>query len=95
MSKAKAFEELTKTYGTVNRQPPTSQRVYTYRIGGGMVVPQSGNVPQAGSFQHLKELILTERARELQVSFHFFSLNHSNLFQIFLDFYFAIFFKIN
>ncbi|XP_051156590.1 uncharacterized protein LOC127278772 isoform X2 [Leptopilina boulardi] len=66
MSKAKAFEELTKTYGTVNRQPPTSQRVYTYRIGGGMVVPQSGNVPQAGSFQHLKELILTERARELQ-----------------------------
>lgn len=72
MSKAKAFEELTKTYGTVNRQPPTSQRVYTYRIGGGMVVPQSGNVPQAGSFQHLKELILTERARELQVSSNLF-----------------------
>lgn len=63
--RARAFEEVARLYGTVNRQPPSQRRRLTsFRVGGGPVNP---NIPQAGSFQHLKEIILTERARELQV----------------------------
>ena len=65
--RSRAFEEVTRLYGTVNRHPPASHRRLSFRVGGG-VSPSSSQVPQAGSFQHLKELILTERARELQVS---------------------------
>ncbi|XP_016843259.1 uncharacterized protein LOC100120533 isoform X2 [Nasonia vitripennis] len=62
--RARAFEEVARLYGTVNRQPPSQRRRLTsFRVGGGPVNP---NLPQAGSFQHLKEIILTERARELQ-----------------------------
>lgn len=64
-NRIKAFEEVARMYGTVNRQPPDSRRrQYNFRAGSG-----TSNVPQAGSFQHLKELIRTERARELQVCF--------------------------
>ena len=62
----RAFEEVTRLYGTVNRHPPSPRRRLNFRVGGG-VSPPSSEVPQAGSFQHLKELIITERARELQV----------------------------
>ncbi|KAK0168860.1 hypothetical protein PV327_002625 [Microctonus hyperodae] len=61
-NRIKAFEEVAKMYGTINRQPPDSRiSQYNFRVGGG-----SPHVSQAGSFQHLKELIRTERARELQ-----------------------------
>ncbi|CAD6241933.1 GSCOCG00009382001-RA-CDS [Cotesia congregata] len=64
-NRAKAFEEVTRMYGTINRQPPDSRRPqYNFRVGGGG--SSISHVPQAGSFQHLKELIRTERARELQ-----------------------------
>ncbi|XP_034940104.1 uncharacterized protein [Chelonus insularis] len=60
-NRMKTFEEVARMYGTINRQPPDLRRPqYNFRVGGG------SHVPQAGSFQHLKELIRTERARELQ-----------------------------
>ncbi|XP_023290514.1 uncharacterized protein LOC105697905 [Orussus abietinus] len=58
-----AFEEVARLYGTVNRHPPSSRRVTGFRHGGG---GDAGQVPQAGSFQHLKDLVRSERARELQ-----------------------------
>ncbi|XP_011497203.1 PREDICTED: uncharacterized protein LOC105361651 [Ceratosolen solmsi marchali] len=82
--RARAFEEVARLYGTVNRHPPSQRRRLTsFRVaGGGGGGGSSGgrghiaenneendldaSVPQTGSFQHLKELILTERARELQ-----------------------------
>ncbi|XP_057324401.1 uncharacterized protein LOC130667041 [Microplitis mediator] len=64
-NRMKAFEEVARMYGTVNRQPPDLRRPqYNFRVGGGG--SSISHVPQAGSFQHLKELIRTERARELQ-----------------------------
>ncbi|XP_014213765.1 uncharacterized protein LOC106643234 isoform X2 [Copidosoma floridanum] len=57
--RSKAFENFIKVYGYVNRHPPRNRQ--TYRVGGGGSV-----TPQAGSFQHLKELITNERAHELQ-----------------------------
>ncbi|XP_063995611.1 uncharacterized protein LOC135172971 [Diachasmimorpha longicaudata] len=63
-NRIKAAEEVARMYGTVNRQPPDQRRrQYNFRVGGGASI---SHVPQAGSFQHLKELIRTERARELQ-----------------------------
>ncbi|KAG7208729.1 hypothetical protein KM043_014925 [Ampulex compressa] len=64
--RTRAFEEVARLYGTVNRQSPsTRRRLTSFRVGGGMSAPVS-QVPQAGSFQHLKDLIRAERARELQ-----------------------------
>ncbi|XP_017875416.1 uncharacterized protein LOC108622213 isoform X2 [Ceratina calcarata] len=53
-------------YGTINSYPPSSRRrLNNFRsMGGGS--PPMAQVPQAGSFQHLKELLKAERARELQ-----------------------------
>ncbi|XP_015608915.1 uncharacterized protein LOC107274368 [Cephus cinctus] len=63
--RTRAFEEVTRLYGTINRHPPSPRRRMNFRVGGGSSSSLS-QVPQAGSFQHLKELIRTERARELQ-----------------------------
>lgn len=67
-----AFGEVARHYGTVSRQATQTprHRQTNFRHGGGASSPSSDPmalVPQAGSFQHLKELIRTERARELQV----------------------------
>lgn len=84
-NRAKAFEEVTRMYGTINRQPPDSRRPqYNFRVGGGG--SSISHVPQAGSFQHLKELIRTERARELQVLF-FFYFFRSTIYNSFFFFY--------
>lgn len=67
-NRMKAFEEVSRLYGTVNRQMPDPRRRLTnFRVGGGGGSSSMSQVPQAGSFQHLKELVRTERARELQV----------------------------
>nr|XP_023011810.1 uncharacterized protein LOC111502074 [Leptinotarsa decemlineata] len=61
----KAFEEVARLYG----MPPQSEprrKITTFRLPGGGHRPTLGFPPQQGSFQHLKELIKTERARELQ-----------------------------
>lgn len=74
--RTKAFEEVTRHYGTINRNPSSShRRVTSFRVGGGISPPLS-QVPQAGRFQHLKELIKTERARELHVSRRLFQIFH-------------------
>lgn len=62
----RAFEELARVYGNVPRGAEPRRRVTAFRLPGGGHVPQVALTPQSGSFQHLKELIRTERARELQ-----------------------------
>ncbi|XP_019880351.1 uncharacterized protein LOC109608369 [Aethina tumida] len=62
----KAFGEVARLYGTVQRPNEPRRRYTTFRVSGGSHLPQLGFPPQSGSFQHLKELIKTERARELQ-----------------------------
>lgn len=57
--KTRAFEELAHNFGRI--QPAEPRRVTAFRVGGAA----SGFPPKAGKFQHLKELIKTERAREL------------------------------
>ncbi|KAF7390916.1 hypothetical protein HZH66_009396 [Vespula vulgaris] len=64
--RTKAFEDVAYLYGTINFHPPSSRRRQSsFRIGGGASPPIS-QVPQAGSFQHLRDLIRGERARELR-----------------------------
>ena len=71
-SRTRAFEEVAQLYGTINRNAASPRRRLTsFRVGGGGGGGGSAAneaVPQQGSFQHLKELILNERARELQVT---------------------------
>ncbi|KAF5283360.1 hypothetical protein FQA39_LY04736 [Lamprigera yunnana] len=62
----RALEELARMYGTVPSGPEPRRRVSASRLSGGGHIPQVSVMPQSGSFQHLKELIRTERARELQ-----------------------------
>ncbi|KAK4872011.1 hypothetical protein RN001_016135 [Aquatica leii] len=62
----RAFEELARMYGTVPRGAEPRRRVTAFRLSGGGNIPTAAFTPQSGSFQHLKELIRTERARELQ-----------------------------
>ncbi|XP_076390233.1 uncharacterized protein LOC100875466 [Megachile rotundata] len=60
------YDKIPHLYGTINSYPPSSRRrVTSFRaVGGGS--PPLSQVPQAGSFQRLKELLRAERARELQ-----------------------------
>lgn len=61
----RAFEDIAYLYGTINFHPPSYRRRQpSVRNGGGASISQ---VPQAGSFQHLRDLIRGERARELRV----------------------------
>ncbi|XP_017769289.1 PREDICTED: uncharacterized protein LOC108557326 isoform X2 [Nicrophorus vespilloides] len=59
----RAFEEVARMYGNVQKTTEPRRRVTAFRLSGGAHLPLT---PQSGSFQHLKELIRTERARELQ-----------------------------
>ncbi|XP_076161720.1 uncharacterized protein LOC143143850 isoform X2 [Ptiloglossa arizonensis] len=61
----RANDKILPFYGTMNPYPPaTRNRISTFRtMGGGSPMAQ---VPQAGMFQHLKELLQAERARELK-----------------------------
>ncbi|XP_014488629.1 PREDICTED: uncharacterized protein LOC106751892 [Dinoponera quadriceps] len=54
-----------RLFGTLNRYIPSNrhQRVTSFRVGGGVSSPK---VPQAGSFEALKNLVQAERARELR-----------------------------
>lgn len=64
--RARSFEDVAHLYGTINFHPPSPRRRLTsFRIGGGASPPIS-QVPQAGSFQHIRDLIRNERARELR-----------------------------
>ncbi|XP_043514952.1 uncharacterized protein LOC122531246 [Frieseomelitta varia] len=59
------FDKIPLSIGTINSYSPSSRRVSSFRtVGGGS--PHLAQVPQAGSFQYLKELLRAERARELQ-----------------------------
>ncbi|KAK2589195.1 hypothetical protein KPH14_002006 [Odynerus spinipes] len=62
----RSYEDVPHLYGKINFHPPSPRRrVTSFRIGGG-ASPQISQVPQAGSFQHLRDLIRSERARELR-----------------------------
>ncbi|XP_071571804.1 uncharacterized protein [Temnothorax nylanderi] len=61
-ARMKIIENLSRHFGTVNTGPYTpNNRRTSFRVGG--ISPQ---VPQAGSFETLKNLLQAERARELQ-----------------------------
>ncbi|KAK9718903.1 hypothetical protein QE152_g22911 [Popillia japonica] len=60
----RAFEEVARMYGNLPTAVEPRRRITAFRLSGGM--PSMKLTPQSGSFQHLKELIRTERARELQ-----------------------------
>lgn len=64
----RAFGELTHNFGRLQPGEP-HRRLTAFRLSGGgnpRQLPETSSYPQrAGSFQHLKELIKTERAREL------------------------------
>ncbi|KAF5306038.1 hypothetical protein FQR65_LT00753 [Abscondita terminalis] len=62
----RAFEELARMYGNAPRGSEPRRRVTAFRLSGGGHMAPVALTPQSGSFQHLKELIRTERARELQ-----------------------------
>nr|CAD7431756.1 unnamed protein product [Timema monikensis] len=65
--RVRAFEEVIRMYGTVPQMPSAPRRKVTaFRLPGGSVAQGSQLPPLTGSFQQLKELIRTERARELQ-----------------------------
>ncbi|XP_054007611.1 uncharacterized protein LOC128891815 isoform X1 [Hylaeus anthracinus] len=57
------FDKISPFYGTINAFSPSTRRHPSFRGGG---VPPMAQVPQAGKFQHLKELLQAERARELK-----------------------------
>ncbi|XP_060537115.1 uncharacterized protein LOC132708663 isoform X2 [Cylas formicarius] len=60
-------DEMFKAITNLYHRPPISEpaKQTTFRFGGGPI-PVIRYPPQTGSFNHLKELIKTERARELQ-----------------------------
>ncbi|KAK9300386.1 hypothetical protein QLX08_006922 [Tetragonisca angustula] len=59
------FDKIPLFIGTLNSYSPSSRGSSSFRtVGGGS--PHLAQVPQAGSFQYLKELLRAERARELQ-----------------------------
>ena len=61
------FDKIPLFIGTLNSYSPSSRGSSSFRtVGGGS--PHLAQVPQAGSFQYLKELLRAERARELQVN---------------------------
>ncbi|EFN80132.1 hypothetical protein EAI_05939 [Harpegnathos saltator] len=62
--RARNLEDM-RLFGTVNRYIPSNrhQHVTSFRVGGGVSSPR---VPQAGSFEALKNLVQAERARELR-----------------------------
>lgn len=60
----KGFEDITRYYGTLNREPPSRDTIINSRMPGGI----AKSMPrQAGRFQTLKNMILEERAKELKV----------------------------
>ncbi|XP_044741464.1 uncharacterized protein LOC123302558 [Chrysoperla carnea] len=68
----RAMEEVIRLYGDSTRNgflmgnAPSNRRQTQFRLSGGYVGRNINQTPHSGSFQHLKELIRTERARELQ-----------------------------
>lgn len=50
----RAFEEVARMYGTVQRGAEPRRRVTAFRLPGGGHIPAMGLTPQSGSFQHLK-----------------------------------------
>ncbi|CAG9855513.1 unnamed protein product [Phyllotreta striolata] len=60
----KAFQEIAHLYGMPMPAEPR-RKLTTFRLPGGRI-RTVGIPPVQGSFQHLKELIKTERARELE-----------------------------
>ncbi|KAK7870523.1 hypothetical protein R5R35_002924 [Gryllus longicercus] len=70
--RARAYEEVARhlvTYpgGAAPPPPlPPRRRLTAFRFSGGSADPHVAIAPQAGSFQQLKDIIRSERARELQ-----------------------------
>ncbi|XP_050519052.1 uncharacterized protein LOC114337951 [Diabrotica virgifera virgifera] len=62
----KAFQEVARLYGMPISSEPRRKMTTTFRLPGGGRIRTVGMSPVQGSFQHLKELIKTERARELE-----------------------------
>lgn len=65
----RAFEEVARLFGTPGSVNPSKgiprRKNTSFRLSGGMGAPIPMQNTQSGSFQHLKELIKSERAREL------------------------------
>lgn len=55
------FNKIPRFFGTMNSYPPLPKSRINPIVG-------PSHLSQAGSFQHLKELLRAERARELQVN---------------------------
>lgn len=75
LERNRAFEEVARLYGNnaaaaiaaaAHQPEPPRRRVSSFRIAGGDHLMYPPIPPQQGSFQHLKELIRTERVKELQ-----------------------------
>lgn len=66
--RSRTFGDISRLYGAENRQASQydqpRRRVMQFRFSGAPV-SQNALTPQKGSFQRLKELVWTERAREL------------------------------
>jgi hypothetical protein len=70
MDRSHAFDDMSRIYGAENRLVAGNQRrkaQFRFAGGGGAAgAPQNLLTPQRGSFAKLKELVWTERAKELQ-----------------------------
>ncbi|XP_076679830.1 uncharacterized protein LOC143375021 isoform X2 [Andrena cerasifolii] len=63
----RSFDKIPPYYGTINAYPPSQRRrPSSYRTMGGGSPPLLSQVPQAGRFQDLRNLMRAERLRELQ-----------------------------
>lgn len=66
--RSRTFGDISRLYGAENRQASQydqPRRRVQFRFSGSGPVSQNALTPQKGSFQRLKELVWTERAREL------------------------------
>lgn len=67
--RGRTFGDISRLYGAESRQASSQydqpRRRVQFRFSGSGPVNQNALTPQKGSFQRLKELVWTERAREL------------------------------
>lgn len=52
--RSRAFEDLARLYGTIQRGTEQRRKVTAFRLPGGGHIPALSLSPQTGSFQHLK-----------------------------------------
>lgn len=75
----RSFDKIPPYYGTINAYPPSPRRrPSSYRTMGGGSPPLS-QVPQAGRFQDLRNMMRAERLRELQVNKQIIAMSNAGL----------------